>query len=130
MDLPLFVLEGVVTPGNRIGRTLGLPTANLPLSGDTPPLGVYAARVILPDGSAYTAVTDVGQRPTVASGSAVRAESHLCDFSGDLYGKRIRVELWHFLRPERRFDSMEALAAEIRRNIVQATAYFAAADAV
>ncbi|ODU57992.1 MAG: hypothetical protein ABT01_01255 [Clostridium sp. SCN 57-10] len=125
MKQPLYILEGVVEPGNRIGRTLGLPTANIALPHDAPPRGVYAARVMLPDGRICEAVTDVGSRPTVADSAAARAESHLLDFSGDLYGKRIRVELWYFLREERKFASMEALAQEIRRNIMQAKEYFA-----
>lgn len=125
MKQPLYILEGVVEPGNRIGRTLGLPTANIALPHDAPPRGVYAARVTLPDGRICEAVTDVGSRPTVADSAAARAESHLLDFSGDLYGKRIRVELWYFLREERKFASMEALAQEIRRNIMQAKEYFA-----
>ena len=88
-----------------------------------PRFGVYAcfARV---DGVAYPAVTNVGTRPTV-DGHGITVEPWLLDFSGDLYGKEIRLEFHKFLRPERKFDSLEALREEIRKNAQQTRAYFA-----
>lgn len=107
------ILSAVVTEGKRLGRRLGVPTANLPLPAGVliPKYGVYATKVMV-DGKAYPAVTNIGTRPTV-NGQGVNAESHLLDFTGDLYGKEITVAFYAFLRPEQRFDSLEELKAQI-----------------
>lgn len=120
------LLSGTVISGKRLGRTLGIPTANLELPGEllVPALGVYAAQVVLPDGSRAMAVTNVGVAPTVEGDHSLRVEPWILDFAGDLYGKPIRVELFRFLRPERRFDSLDALKAEIDHNAVQTRQYF------
>ena len=108
-----FTLSGTVIRGQQLGRTLGFPTANLPYPEDLVrvPFGVYACRVLI-GGTAYQAVTNIGSRPTV-SGTGVTVESHILDFSGDLYGKRIDVELLKFLRPEQKFASLQELQAQI-----------------
>ena len=113
--------------GQRIGRTIGIPTVNLvpPPHVLVPGDGVYIARVSLMDGSSYAAVTNVGTRPTVNNGSDLTVESWMLDFDGDLYGQSIRVEFYKRLRDEIRFDSLDALKAEIRRNADDARAYFA-----
>jgi len=109
-----------------LGRTLGAPTANLKVSPELllPPHGVYACRVWV-QGEAHLAVTNIGVRPTV-SGQGLTIEPWLLDYDGDLYGQRITLELWHFLRGEQRFPSLEALQAEIHRNASQTRAFFAA----
>ena len=109
-----YTLEGVVVHGKQLGRTLGTPTANLTLPRELaqPRLGVYAARVWV-DGTAFASVTNIGTRPTV-SGQGITVESWLPDFQGDLYGQVLRVELRHFLRPEEKFPSLEALQKAIR----------------
>lgn len=109
-----YSLEGVVVHGKQLGRTLGTPTANLTLPRELaqPRLGVYAARVWV-DGTAFASVTNIGTRPTV-SGQGITVESWLPDFQGDLYGQVLRVELRHFLRPEEKFPSLEALQKAIR----------------
>ncbi len=119
-------LSQTVRHGQRIGRTIGIPTVNLTVPGHVlvPGRGVYISRVYLPDGSSYAGVTNVGTRPTVTDGDAVSVETFLLDFDGDLYGKQIRLEFCRFLRPEVRFDSLEALRDQIRANIDQARAYF------
>ena len=119
-------LSQTVRHGQRIGRTIGIPTVNLTVPGHVlvPGRGVYISRVYLPDGSSYAGVTNVGTRPTVTDGDAVSVETFLLDFDGDLYGKQIRLEFCRFLRPETRFDSLEALRDQIRRNIEQARDYF------
>lgn len=108
-----YSLEGVVVHGKQLGRTLGTPTANLTLPRELaqPRLGVYAARVWV-DGTAFASVTNIGTRPTV-SGQGITVESWLPDFQGDLYGQVLRVELRHFLRPEEKFPSLEALQKAI-----------------
>ena len=79
-----------------------------------PRRGVYATRVVLPDGE-HPAVTNIGTRPTVG-GENVTVESNIQDFTGDLYGRRVCVELCHFLRDERKFDTVEALGEQIHRD--------------
>lgn len=107
------ILSGVVTEGKKLGRTLGFPTANLPLPDGVliPKWGVYATKVTV-DGKTYAAVTNIGARPTV-NGQGVNAECHLIDFADDLYGKEITVAFYDFIRPEQKFDSLEALQAQI-----------------
>ena len=124
------MLSGTVVHGNEIGRTLGSPTANLPVPQGViaPGFGVYATRVVLPDG-ARPAVTNVGVRPTVSSaGQAVIVEPWVLDYRGDLYGRDIRVEFHARLRPERKFPSLQALRDAIGENAAQTRAYFAAKE--
>ena len=110
------MLTGTVVHGKHLGSTLGIPTANLPYPDGlvVPRKGVYAARVCL-DGTRYPAVTNVGPRPTV-SGKTLNVESWILGYDGDLYGKEITVEFLKFLRPERKFDSLEQMKEEIQEN--------------
>ena len=112
--------------GQRLGRTIGIPTVNLTVPGHvlTPKFGVYVSRVYLPDGRSCAGVTNVGTRPTVSQGDAVSVETFLLDFDGDLYGQDIRLEYCKRLRGEVKFDSLEALREEIQKNIRQTRAYF------
>jgi riboflavin kinase/FMN adenylyltransferase len=125
-----YTLSDTVSHGKKLGSSLGFPTVNLRLPPDLlpPAFGVYATRVLLADGSSRNAVTNVGRRPTVDDGDAVNVEGFLLDFSGDLYGQKIRVEFYEYLRPERKFPSLDALREEIMRNAEQTRAYFAAQD--
>ena len=113
------VLAGQVVPGKQLGRTLGIPTANLRLPEGVvcPRFGVYACKAVV-DGVEYPAVTNVGVRPTV-SGEGVTIEPWLLDFEGDLYGKELALRFYAFLRPEQKFASLEELQAEIRKNAEQ-----------
>ena len=113
------VLTGTVVKGKQLGRTIGIPTANLLLPEGVvcPRFGVYACKAIV-DGREYPAVTNVGVRPTV-SGEGVTVEPWLLDFEGDLYGKTLVLHFYSFLRPEMRFASLDALASEIRKNADQ-----------
>ena len=117
-------LTGEVTSGRKIGRSIGVPTANLliPEGIVVPRFGVYACRVEL-DGAVYSAVANVGTRPTVG-GHRVTVEPWILDFEGDLYGKEITLEFHKFLRPERKFDSLEDLRFEIRKNAEQTKEFF------
>ena len=107
------ILSGEVVTGQKLGRTIGIPTANLELPEQLVQLkfGVYACKVIL-DGKAYFAVTNVGVRPTVG-GEKVTVEPWILDFEGDLYGKEITVEFHKFLRPEEKFQNLTALQQQI-----------------
>ena len=120
-------LTGSVRHGRGIGSSRLYPTANLiiPPHVLVPSHGVYAARVFLPDGTSHPAVTNVGTRPTVNNGTNVTVESWLLDFEGDLYGQTVRVEFHHRLRDEIRFDSLDALKAQIAADAAATRAYFA-----
>ncbi len=113
------ILSGQVVSGRQLGRTIGIPTANLSLPEGllAPRFGVYACKVWA-EGRAYLAVTNVGTRPTV-SGEGVTVEVHLLDFEGDLYGKEITVAFYAFLRPEQKFASLEELRAQIAADIMK-----------
>lgn len=116
---PYFV-RGEVVHGNALGRTIGMPTANL-LPGEQkllPAYGVYATRVEA-DGKIYGGVTNVGVKPTVGADRA-NVETTLLHFDGDLYGKQITVYFLEFLRPEQRFDSLEELKAQMSRDKAKA----------
>lgn len=119
------ILTGKVVSGKQLGRTLGIPTANLLLPPElaVPAFGVYACKVLVGDQS-YMAVTNIGTRPTV-SGQGITVESWLLDFFGDLYGKEITLEFHCFVRPETRFPSLDAMQAEIFRNAEFARKFFA-----
>lgn len=121
------VLTCRVAHGKKLGSTLGFPTVNLTFAPGLliPAYGVYACKAVFEDGSNRMAVTNVGTRPTVQDGDAVTAEGFLLDFDGDLYGREIRMEFYHYLRPEQRFPSLEALRAEVMRNAQQTRDYFA-----
>lgn len=115
-----YRIEGRVQRGDRRGRLLGFPTANLKLGRRfVPAFGVYAARIHLPDGAWANGVFNLGVRPTFG-GQEVRLEVHLFDFDGDLYGKRLGIEPVERLRGERKFDGMEALKAQISADCAQA----------
>ena len=110
----------------HLGTDLDAPTINMyfPDGVLVPRHGVYATRVIIEDGSGYIAVTNVGVRPTVSSSGRVSVESHLLDYSGNLYGRQARVEFYAFLRGEVKFGSYEELAAQIKKDAASARAYF------
>ena len=106
-------IRGVVAHGDKRGRTIGFPTANIPLGEHLEPArGVYAVTVRLPDGSTVQGVANIGLRPTVG-GKESRLEAHLFDFAGDLYDAELTVALQAFLREERKFETFDALKAQI-----------------
>lgn len=119
-------LSDTVRSGYHLGRKLGTPTINMffPDGVLVPKHGVYAAKVCIEDGSSHVAVTNVGVRPTVSVDGCVSVESHLLDYSGDLYGRHARVEFYEFLRDERKFDGVEALSEQIRIDAESARRYF------
>jgi riboflavin kinase/FMN adenylyltransferase len=111
-----YAIEGVVQQGDRRGRELGYPTANLML-GDyqRPKYGIYAVRVTLEDGSEHPGVANLGVRPTFDPPEEL-LEAHIFDFDGDLYGRKIEVALHAFIREEKKFDGIEPLIAEMRND--------------
>ena len=124
-----WAVRGPVTHGEKRGRTIGFPTANVPLGRHLEPArGVYAVRVFLPDGAAVPGVANIGRRPTVNEGTESRVEAHLFDWDGDLYGQEVAVALHEFLRAERKFDSFSDLRSQIVADADQARAMLAALD--
>ncbi len=117
-----FGMCATVRHGKRIGRQLGTPTLNqTPAKGlAVPPYGVYASVVTLEDGISYCGVTNIGVKPTVG-GTALLWETWMPDYAGgEIYGETADVRLLDFIRPERKFDSLDALKGEILRNGEQA----------
>ncbi len=118
------VLRGKVVSGQQLGRTIGVPTANLILPEGTviPRFGVYACKAVV-EGKEYLAVTNIGTRPTV-KGQGITLEAWLLDFEGDLYGKYMTVCAYAFLRPEQKFDCLEQLQAQIQKDAQKVREFF------
>ena len=107
-------LTGRVIQGNRLGRTIGFPTANIEIACHySSSNGVYAARVLLQDGREYQAMANLGHRPTVTDCGALWLEAHLFDFDEEIYGQAIEVDLLQKIRNERRFESIDALREQL-----------------
>ncbi len=119
-----FTVSGEVVEGDRRGRTLGFPTANLvPQDGYVVPgHGVYACRAQTEDGVVHVAATNVGVRPMFVTGRGELIEAFLVDFDGDLYGSQLRIEFLKRLRGEKRFESVEALVEQMGRDVEETRA--------
>jgi riboflavin kinase/FMN adenylyltransferase len=113
------VLEGKVVRGDARGRELQMRTANLepPTGVVVPGVGIYAARARLADGRELPAAVSIGVRPTFEEAGELRVEAHLIGFDGDLYGDAVRLAFLERLRDEERFDSGEALAAQMQKDV-------------
>jgi riboflavin kinase/FMN adenylyltransferase len=115
-----FSIRGEVAHGDKRGRTIGFPTANVALGRHLEPArGVYAVTARLPDGRMVTGVANIGHRPTVG-GAESRLEVHLFDYEGDLYGAELTVELRFFIREEKKFGSFAELTGQIAKDAAQA----------
>jgi riboflavin kinase/FMN adenylyltransferase len=116
-----YTILGTVKSGAQLGRKLGFPTANLSAHSEQfPPNGVYVAEAKL-NGVTHRGVANLGHRPTVAGGTPERLlELHLFDLDRDIYGEDVEVRFLRFLRPEKKFESLEALAAQIVRDVKEA----------
>lgn len=110
-----FEMWGKIVKGARNGHKLGFPTANFEIQEGIiqPAPGVYAAQVRMPDGKLQLAMVNIGVRPTIGDLTAPLVEAHLIDWEGDLYGQQLSVLLHERLRDERKFDSLEELAAQL-----------------
>lgn len=119
-----YRLCGRVAHGDKRGRSIGFPTANIHLHRKKAPVeGVFAVEMFGIAGEPVAGVANVGRRPTV-NGLEPRLEVHLFDFAGDLYGEHVQVDFLHKIRPERRFESFEALRRQIEVDAAQAKAFF------
>jgi riboflavin kinase / FMN adenylyltransferase len=120
-----YYVDGTVIAGRKRGRTIGFPTANLRTDNElVPPHGVYATTLTL-DGIVHASVTNVGVRPTFGESTETTVETHLFDYSGDLYGRDVRLGFVQRLRDERRFDDVDALKAQIDADVRRAQRLFA-----
>lgn len=114
-----YAVRGEVVHGDAKGRTIGFPTANIPLGRHLEPQrGVYAVTARI-GGALHKGAANIGLRPTVG-GTESRLEAHFFDFEGDLYGQELAVQLRDFIRPEQKFPSFDALRAQIARDVAQA----------
>lgn len=120
-----FMIYGEVIHGRRIGRTIGMPTANIvtPSIKLLPPNGVYVSKTKVYN-KIYPSVTNIGCNPTVTDEGSRRVETYVYDFNDDLYGKEIEVMLYHYQRPEMKFDTIEALKNQMHKDGESAVAYF------
>jgi len=116
-----YTILGTVTRGDNLGKKIGFPTANLSAHSEQfPPNGVYAAEARI-DGELHRGVINLGIRPTVSSGKSERVlEIHLFDFNRDIYGHDVEVRFIKFLRPEKKFENLDALVQQIRHDVEQA----------
>jgi riboflavin kinase/FMN adenylyltransferase len=116
-----WTIRGIVAQGDKRGRTLGFPTANISLGRHLEPArGVYAVTVVLPDGGARKGVANIGRRPTVSTDTESRLEVHIFDYDGDLYGAELAVALRAYLRGEIRFPGLDALREQIAADALEA----------
>jgi riboflavin kinase/FMN adenylyltransferase len=115
-----FHMRGTVTHGDKRGRTLGFPTANLVPDPHlvVPDHGIYACRAVV-DGDTHIAAVNVGVRPTFTTGRGLLVEAYLLDFDGDIYGHELRLDFLERLRGERRFDSVDALVEQMGQDVVE-----------
>lgn len=113
-----YTLWGTVAEGNRIGRTIGFPTANLEPDKDLviPAHGVYAALALLPDGRQLPAMVNIGNRPTLGPGLKPTIEAHILDFNGNLYHKPLGIKFLSKLRDERKFSDLNHLTQQLKKD--------------
>lgn len=115
-----FAIQGIVQHGDKVGRTIGYPTANVDMADYMRPrYGIYAVRGRLADGHVLNGAANLGIRPTFDPPKEL-LEPYFFDFSGDLYGHAIEVELHSFIRPEAKFDSLDALTTQMERDCARA----------
>ncbi len=119
-----YTIELAVVHGAQLGRTIGFPTMNQVFAQGqlVPKFGVYASRTLL-DGTVYPSITNVGRKPTVQYDGRPLAETYVIGAKGDFYGKTIPVSLLQFIRSEQKFDSLEALTAQMQRDLEIARTY-------
>ena len=120
-----FFVQGIVEHGIEIGRTIGFPTVNLVPEADKllPPFGVYITRILI-GGEEYCGITNVGCKPTIEGDNPIGVETHVLDFSDDVYDMAVEVEFLHRIRAEVKFASIDELKAQLQQDIKIARIYF------
>ncbi len=118
-----YILNGKIVHGKGLGRTVGMPTANLSIEGqELPEAGVYATRIQI-GGKTYGSVTNIGKRPTVDEDQMITVETYILDFDGNIYGEYAALEILKFLRPVQKFQSLEEVYEQVQRDIKEAKKY-------
>lgn len=119
-----MILNGTVVRGKALGRTVGMPTANLRITeGTMPENGVYATRIRIGD-SVYVSVTNIGRRPTVDDESYITVETYIIDFDREIYGEQAVLEVHKFLRPIQKFASLKEVQKQVQKDVDMAKIYF------
>ncbi|WP_062428501.1 riboflavin kinase [Treponema endosymbiont of Eucomonympha sp.] len=120
-----YTICGTVVHGQHLGRTVGMPTANLDadISALALPCGVYATLTRL-GGALYPGVTNVGRRPSVDSSPIITVETHLLDFSRDIYGETLHTEVRGYIRPVHKFAGLAEVQAQVQKDIARAREFF------
>ena len=119
-----IILSGKVVHGKALGRTVGMPTANLCIEdGTIPEDGVYATRISV-QGKTYTSVTNIGRRPTVDRESYITVETYIIDFDEEIYGEQAVLEVHEFLRPVQKFESLQAVQKQVQLDVQTTKIYF------
>lgn len=123
LGYPYFI-EGEILHGNQVGRSIGFPTINMqpPSEKLLPPFGVYLSEAVI-DGVRYDGITNIGKKPTIQGTYPIGAETYLYDFHADVYGRYAKVNILHYVRPERKFAGLEELQAQLARDISYGIAY-------
>ena len=120
----MMTLKGEVVHGKALGRTVGMPTANLRVEGEElPQVGVYATRIKIGE-KYYNSVTNVGRRPSVDDEKHITVESFIMDFHEEIYGESVELEFVAFLRPVQKFNGVEEVSNQVKKDIECAVAYF------
>jgi riboflavin kinase/FMN adenylyltransferase len=120
-----YSISGIVCPGNHMGKKMDIPTMNIypTIRKLLPPKGVYASVTRL-DGERFYGVTNIGVKPTVSDANSISVETYLFDYDRDSYGKQISVDILHFIRPEMKFDSLDALTRQMESDAEFAKSMF------
>ena len=122
-----YSISGRVVHGDKLGRDIGFPTANIQFKHNRPPLqGIFAVELCGLNGAPLPGVASLGKRPTVKGADAVPVlEVHLFDFNAEIYGRRVRVDFLHKLRDEAKYPDLDTLVAQIRRDVDNAKTFLA-----
>ena len=119
-----LILIGKIEHGKGLGKTVGMPTANLRIEdmNNLPEYGVYATRIFVGD-QGYDSVTNIGMRPSVDGEETVAVETYILDFTGDIYGEEVRLEVHQYLRPTQKFQGIEEVQKQVEKDVKNAKKY-------
>lgn len=118
------VLVGEIVHGKGLGRTVGMPTANLQvMRGKLPEEGVYATRVKIA-GKTWDSITNIGRRPSVDDEKTITVEIFIFDFEQDIYGEIVELEIYKFLRGVKKFKDLQAVKEQVKKDLIEASEYF------
>ena len=119
-----LILYGKIEHGKGLGKTVGMPTANLRIndSSQLPEYGVYATRIFVGK-QGYDSVTNIGMRPSVDGEETVTVETYILDFADDIYGEEVQLEVYQYLRPTHKFHGIEEVQKQVEKDVKNAKKY-------